>query len=44
MDKLMNPLVERADGQTEKNEGMVNQEVIVRGQTVVVIGLDDKLR
>ena len=40
----MKQLVELVDGQTARNEGMVNQEVIVRGQTVVVIGSDDKFR
>jgi len=34
----MEQLVERKDGQTQRDGGMVNQEVIVRGQTVVVIG------
>jgi hypothetical protein len=40
--KLMKQLVERMDGETTRNEGMVNQEVIVGGQTVVVIGSQDK--
>jgi rRNA processing protein Krr1/Pno1 len=43
-EKFMKQLVGKTDGQTERNERMVNQKVIVRGQTVVVIGSDDKLR
>jgi hypothetical protein len=42
--KLMKQLVERMDGHTEEDERTVNQGVIVRGQTVVVIGSDDKFR
>jgi hypothetical protein len=42
--KLMKQLAEWMDRHMERVEGMVNQEVIVRGQTVVVIGSDDKFR
>jgi hypothetical protein len=42
-DQFMKQLVGKTGGQTGRNERMVNQEVIVRGQAVVVIGLDDKM-